>query len=65
MTSLPLALVVTTPAFAGTPGRPNCHGKSVSALNSQFGNVPRAAAALGFASAHALQNAIRVFCESQ
>jgi hypothetical protein len=63
--SVPLALVVTLPGFAGTPGLPNCHGKSVSALNRQFGNMPLATATLGFPSVHALQDAIQVFCEGQ
>ena len=37
------------PVFAGTPGRANCHGKSVSALAKQYGGLSSAAAALGFA----------------
>jgi probable HAF family extracellular repeat protein len=49
--------------FAGTPGMPNCHGKSVSALAQQFGGLDAAAAALGFPSVHALQDSIRAFCE--
>jgi hypothetical protein len=49
--------------FAGTPGRPNCHGKSVSALARQFGGLDAAASALGFPSVQALQDAIREFCE--
>jgi hypothetical protein len=48
--------------FAGAPGKPNCHGKSVSALAQQFGGLNGAAAALGFASIGALQNAIMGFC---
>jgi DNA-binding beta-propeller fold protein YncE len=59
---VPLALVVTVPAFAGTPGLANCHGRSVSALNRQFGNMPLAAVALGFPSVRVLQDAIQVFC---
>jgi sugar lactone lactonase YvrE len=65
ITSVPLALVVTVPRFAGRPGLPSCHGKTVSALNRQFGNMPSAVAALAFPSVHALQDAIRVFCEGQ
>jgi YVTN family beta-propeller protein len=49
--------------FAGTLGYSNCHGKSVSALAQQFGGLNAAAAALGFASVDALQNAILAFCE--
>jgi len=49
--------------YAGTPGTPNCHGESVSALVRQFGGLDAAASALGFASVQALQDAIREFCE--
>jgi uncharacterized membrane protein len=49
-------------AFAGMPGRPNCHGKSVSALARQYGGLDAAAAALGFSSVSVLQNAISAFC---
>jgi len=48
--------------FAGTPGRPNCFGQSVSALARQRGGLANAAAALGFDSVQALQDAIRNFC---
>jgi hypothetical protein len=48
--------------FAGTPGKANCHGKSVSALARQFGGLNEAAAALGFGSVQALQDAIEAFC---
>jgi YVTN family beta-propeller protein len=48
--------------FAGTPGKANCHGKSVSALAKQHGGLSAAAAALGFDSVDALQNAIMAFC---
>ena len=51
------------PAFAGTPGKANCHGQSVSALARQFGGLSAAASALGFASVGALQDASREFCE--
>jgi len=50
------------PRFAGTPGHSNCHGQSVSALARQFGGLNGAAAALGFPSVKALQNAILTFC---
>jgi hypothetical protein len=52
------------PVFAGRPGKANCHGKSVSALDKQYGGVNAAAAALGFASVKALQDAIEEFCEA-
>jgi len=48
--------------FAGTPGKPNCHGQSVSALAKQYGGLAAAAAALGFPSVRALQDDIRAFC---
>jgi YVTN family beta-propeller protein len=51
------------PKFAGTPGSPNCHGKSVSALAQQFGGLARAADNLGFASVSALQDTIKAFCD--
>jgi hypothetical protein len=53
---------VIQPRFAGTPGRANCHGKSVSTLAKQFGGLNAAAAGLGFASVGTLQNAILAFC---
>jgi hypothetical protein len=49
--------------FAGTPGKPNCHGQSVSALAKQYGGLNAAAAALGFDSVQALQDAIETFCQ--
>jgi 3-oxoacyl-[acyl-carrier protein] reductase len=45
------AWAYTQPAFAGTPGKANCCGKSVSALAGQYGGLNAAAAALGFPSA--------------
>jgi hypothetical protein len=53
--------VVITFIFAGTPGTANCHGKSVSAL-AQNGGLNHAAAALGYASVRALQDAISAHC---
>jgi hypothetical protein len=55
--------VYVQPVFAGTPGKANCHGKSVSALAKQFGGLSAAAAALGFDSVSALQEAIMAFCD--
>jgi hypothetical protein len=60
-------LVVITkaaPAFAGSPGKANCHGTSISALSKQYGGLNPAAAALGFDSVNALQGAIGDFCEA-
>jgi hypothetical protein len=48
---------------AGTPGQADCHGKSISAMTQQFGSTDAAAAALGFSSVQALQDAFRLFCE--
>jgi uncharacterized membrane protein len=48
--------------FAGTPGKPNCHGQSVSALAQQYGGLAAAAAALGYSSVSMLQNAITTYC---
>jgi len=50
--------------FAGTPGKANCYGQSVSALARQYGGFNNAATALGYADVSALQNAIMEFCES-
>ena len=52
------------PVFAGTPGKANCHGHSVSALAKQYGGLHGAAAALGFDSVKALQQSIEEFCEA-
>jgi hypothetical protein len=46
-----------------TPGRPNCHGKSVSELAEQFQGLDTAASSLGFSSVDALQDALKAFCE--
>src|SRR5262249_46616972 len=48
---------------AGTPGLPNCHGQSISALAHQFGGIHAAASALGFSTVAALQNGVALFCE--
>ena len=50
---------------AGVPGRPNCHGKTVSALAHQFGGIDGAAAALGFSSVQELQDAFFRFCDQE
>ena len=56
------AWVYTETTFAGTPGHANCYGRSVSALARQYHGLNGAAAALGFPSVPALQNAILAFC---
>jgi hypothetical protein len=47
----------------GTPGQPNCHGQSISALAHQFGGIDAAASALGFSSVGQLQAGFALFCE--
>jgi hypothetical protein len=56
--------VYTQPVFAGTPGKANCDGKSVSALAKEYGGLNNAAAILGYSSVSALQDAIMAFCEA-
>jgi lipocalin len=53
---------VQPPKFAGTPGKANCYGQSVSALARQYVGLNAAATALGFSDVKALQKAIRDFC---
>ena len=57
------AWVYAQPVFAGTPGKANCSSKSVSTLARQFGGLNGAAAALGYPSVEALQDAILAYCE--
>src|SRR5262249_16028622 len=47
----------------GTPGLPNCHGQTISALAHQFGSIDAAASPLGFSTVQALQNTFGLFCE--
>jgi hypothetical protein len=58
------AWVFAQPVFAGTPGKSNCYGQSVSALAQQYGGLNNAAAALGYPSVSALQNAVETYCEA-
>jgi YVTN family beta-propeller protein len=65
--SEPLAFgnfIQPSPTFAGTPGKANCHGQSVSALAQQYGGLNNAAAALSYRSVSALQDAIEDYCEA-
>jgi len=50
-----------TCAFVGTPGQPNCYGKTVSGLNRQFGSVDNVAQQTDM-SVQELQDAIRSYC---
>jgi uncharacterized repeat protein (TIGR03803 family) len=47
--------------FAGTQGKPNCGGQSVSALAQQYGGLAAAATAFG-TNVQALQNDIAAYC---
>jgi uncharacterized repeat protein (TIGR03803 family) len=49
--------------FAGTPGKPNCHGKTLSDLTQRFGGLGAAAAALHYTGVDALRDAIEDFCK--
>jgi len=48
---------------AGTPGRPNCHGQTISAMARQFGGINQAAMSLGYFRVDALQEGVSVFCQ--
>ena len=56
------AWVYSQPVFAGTPGKANCYGKSVSALARQLKGLN--AAALGFTNVRALQMPFCRFAEN-
>jgi len=59
----PLSISIQSPPrFAGVPGSSNCHGTSVSALATKFGDLDAAAAALSFPTVQGLQDAISAFC---
>jgi hypothetical protein len=59
----PLSISIQPPPrFAGVPGSSNCHGTSVSALATKFGNLDAAAAPLRFPTVQGLQDAISAFC---
>jgi hypothetical protein len=64
--TLPLrvgSFIQPAPRFAGTPGKANYHGQSVSALAKQYGGLNNAAGTIDYSSVSALQNAIMGFCE--
>jgi hypothetical protein len=56
------SIVTVTCAFVGTPGQPNCHGKTVSELYRQFGSVDNVAQQTDM-SVQELQDAISTYCE--
>lgn len=61
--NMTFSLTGNTLLGAGTPGRANCHGETISGLAVQFGSIDAAAAALGFSSVQALQDSFLAFCE--
>lgn len=60
--SMTFSLAGETIPQAGTPGRDDCHGTTISALADQFGNTDSAAFSLGFSSVKALQFGFGAFC---
>jgi hypothetical protein len=61
--NMTFSLTGNTVPGAGTPGKANCQGKTVSATALQFGGIADAALTLGYSSTAALQDGISVFCE--
>jgi uncharacterized protein DUF3455 len=61
--SMTFSLTGDTVPQAGTPGQPDCRGKTLSALSHQFGTLRAAATALGFPSDKALQDAVQESCD--
>jgi hypothetical protein len=61
--NMSFSLTGETVPEAGTPGQPDCHGKSIDALAHQFGGIRAAASGLGFSNVGALQNGFSLFCE--
>jgi hypothetical protein len=60
--NMTFSLAGNTVPGAGISGEPNCHGASISAMATQFGGIPSAAATLGFSSVDALQESFKEFC---
>jgi hypothetical protein len=60
--NMAFSLAGETVPGAGTPGVANCHGKTISALDQEFGSVYSAASSLGFSSVQALQDGFTLFC---
>jgi hypothetical protein len=61
--NMTFALTGETVLEAGTAGQANCHGKTLSALAQQFGDIYSAASTLGFSSVQALQDGFTLFCK--
>ena len=60
--NMTFSLAGNTIPEAGTPGRANCHGQTVSAMAHEFGGIDASASTLGYSSVDALQDGIGVFC---
>jgi hypothetical protein len=61
--NMAFSLAGDTVPDAGTPGKANCHGQTISALARQFEGIDGAASHFGSSSVAALQNAVVLFCE--
>jgi hypothetical protein len=60
--NMTVSLAGQTVPDAGTPGTANCHGKTVSALSDQFGDIDAAAAEMAFSGPGSLQDELQEFC---
>jgi hypothetical protein len=61
--NMAFSLTGDTVPDAGTPGKANCHGQTISALAHEFGGISGAAITFGSSSVAALQNAVVLFCQ--
>ena len=61
--NMTFSLAGETVPEAGTPGVPNCHGKTIEALAHEFSSTYSAALSLGFSSVQALQDGFNLFCK--
>jgi hypothetical protein len=60
--NMTFSLTGNTIPDAGTPGKANCHGRTVSAMAHEFEGIDTSASTLGYSSVAALQDGINVFC---
>jgi len=61
--NMAFSLTGDTVPEAGTPGKANCHGQTISALAHEFGGLQGASSAFGSSSVQAVQNAVVLFCQ--
>ena len=61
--NMAFSLTGDTVPEAGTPGKANCHGQTISALALEFGGLRGAASTFGSSSVQAVQNAVVLFCQ--